>query len=236
MPTPISALQKGLKFESTSGRATSPNLKLENLTLSSSGSVFMPDGATTADLLNATAGGVLITVNPDNQTTAKTVTLIEGKFLDLALEFNGLGFFRFKVSPGIDQSTVSAWLPEKTEHTIAVGYNSTSNILTVSVDGTSTQTSTDFSGFESTANLKVANPGNGSASAAGTYDGFIGQLALFRSEPSMVQLDRMSSNPDSLRADFASIDLPTLVAVHGVPQVQPRAELEVALLEHAFEQ
>jgi len=223
MPPPISALIKGLKFESTSGRATSPNLKLENLTLSSSGSVFMPDGATTADLLNATAGGVLITVNPDNQTTAKTVTLIEGKFLDLALEFNGLGQFRFKVSPGIDQSTVSAWLPEKTEHTIAVGYSSTSNILTVSVDGTSTQTSTDFSGFESTANLKVANPGNGSASAAGTYDGFIGQLALFRSEPSMVQLDRLSSNPDSLRADFASIDLPTLVAVHGV---NSRAEVQ----------
>ena len=216
MPTPISALQKGLKFESTSGRGTSPNLKLENLTLSSSGSVFMPDGASTADLLNATAGGVLITVNPNTQNTAKSVTLIEGKFLDLALEFNGLGFFRFKVSPGVDQPTVSAWLPEKTEHTIAVGYNSTSNILTVSVDGTSTQTSTDFSGFESTANLKVANPGNGSAAAAGTYDGFIDQLALFKSEPSMVQLDRMTSNPDSLRADYASIDLPTSSKVDGV--------------------
>ena len=216
MPTPISALQKGLKFESTSGRGTSPNLKLENLTLSSSGSVFMPDGASTADLLNATAGGVLITVNPDNQTTAKSVTLIEGKFLDISLEFDGLGQFRFKVSPGVDQPTVSAWLPEKTEHTIAVGYNSTSNILTVSVDGTSTQTSTDFSGFESTANLKVANPGNGSAAAAGTYDGFIDQLALFKSEPSMVQLDRMTSNPDSLRADYASIDLPTSSKVDGV--------------------
>jgi hypothetical protein len=183
----------------------------------------MPDGASTADLLNATAGGVLITVNPNTQNTAKSVTLIEGKFLDLALEFNGLGFFRFKVSPGVDQPTVSAWLPERTEHTIAVGYNSTSNILTVSVDGTSTQTSTDFSGFESTANLKVANPGNGSAAAAGTYDGFIGQLALFRSEPSMVQLDRMSSNPDSLRADYASIDLPTISKVDGV---NSRAEVQ----------
>jgi hypothetical protein len=213
MPTPISALQKGLKFESTLGRGTTPNLKLENLTLSSTGNVFKPDGASTDDLLNATAGGVLITVNPSIQTTAKAVTLIEGKFLDISLEFDGLGQFRFKVSPGVDQPTVSAWLPENTEHTIAVGYNSTSNILTVSVDGTSTQTSTDFSGFESTANLKVANPGNGSAAAAGTYDGFIGQLALFRSEPSMVQLDRMSSNPDSLRADYASIDLPTISKV-----------------------
>jgi hypothetical protein len=223
MPPPISALTKGIRFESTLGTSTSTNLKLENLTLSSSGSVFMPDGASTADLLNATAGGVLITVNPNTQNTAKSVTLIEGKFLDLALEFNGLGFFRFKVSPGVDQPTVSAWLPERTEHTIAVGYNSTSNILTVSVDGTSTQTSTDFSGFESTANLKVANPGNGSAAAAGTYDGFIGQLALFRSEPSMVQLDRMSSNPDSLRADFASIDLPTISKVDGV---NSRAEVQ----------
>ena len=223
MPPPISALTKGIRFESTLGTSSSTNLKLENLTLSSSGSVFMPDGASTADLLNATAGGVLITVNPNTQNTAKSVTLIEGKFLDLALEFNGLGFFRFKVSPGVDQPTVSAWLPEKTEHTIAVGYNSTSNILTVSVDGTSTQTSTDFSGFESTANLKVANPGNGSAAAAGTYDGFIGQLALFRSEPSMVQLDRMSSNPDSLRADYASIDLPTISKVDGV---NSRAEVQ----------
>ena len=134
MPTPISALQKGLKFESTLGRGTTPNLKLENLTLSSTGNVFMPDGASTADLLNATAGGVLITVNPNNQATAKSVTLIEGKFLDISLEFDGLGQFRFKISPGVDQPTVSAWLPEKTEHTLGVSYNSTTNLLVVSVD------------------------------------------------------------------------------------------------------
>ena len=125
MPAPISAVKKGIKFDSTLGTGVSTNLKLENLTLSSS-SVFIPPGSSTADLMNFNAGGVLITVNPSNQTTSTIVNLREGRFVDLGLEFDGLGMFRFVVSPGNDQPTVSAWLPEKTEHTIAVSYSASS--------------------------------------------------------------------------------------------------------------
>jgi len=189
MPAPISAVKKGIKFESTLGTALSTNLKLENLTLSSSlagasvNSVFIPPGSSTADLMNFNAGGVLITVNPSNQTTSKLVSLIEGKYVDLGLEFDGLGMFRFVVSPGNDQPTVSAWLPEKTEHTIAVSYSTTTNILSVSIDGNSTQSIADFSSSDSTANLRVTLAGPASATD-GSYDGFIDQLAFFKSEPS----------------------------------------------------
>ena len=225
MPAPISAVKKGIKFESTLGTALSTNLKLENLTLSSSlagasvNSVFIPPGSSTADLMNFNAGGVLITVNPSNQTTSKLVSLIEGKYVDLGLEFDGLGMFRFVVSPGNDQPTVSAWLPEKTEHTIAVSYSASSpgftgtNILSVSIDGNSTQSIADFSSSDSTANLRVTLAGPASATD-GSYDGFIDQLAFFKSEPSLSRLDIMTSNPDVLRTDFANVDLPALITTH----------------------
>ena len=226
MPPPISAVKKGIKFDSTLGTGVSTNLRLENLTLSSSlagasaNSVFIPPAgsiaSSTADLMNFNAGGVLITVNPSNQTTSKIVSLIEGRFVDLGLEFDGLGMFRFVVSPGNDQPTVSAWLPEKTEHTIAVSYSASgpgitgTNILSVSIDGNSTQSIADFSSSDSTANLRVTLAGPASATD-GSYDGFIGQLAFFKSEPSLSRLDIMTSNPDVLRTDFANVDLPALI-------------------------
>ena len=68
MPSPLSALNKGIKFESSVGNTT--NLRLENLTLS--GVPFA-----SGDLLDTPSGGVVITLNPDKQNTAKTVTVLE---------------------------------------------------------------------------------------------------------------------------------------------------------------
>ena len=81
MSGPISALNKGIKFQSSVG--TSTNLRLENLTLS--GAPFA-----SSDLLDTSSGGVVITLNPDKQTTAKTVTVLEGKYIDIAMEFDGV--------------------------------------------------------------------------------------------------------------------------------------------------
>jgi hypothetical protein len=209
MPSPLSALNKGIRFESTVGNTT--NLRLENLTLS--GVPFA-----SGDLLDTPSGGVVITLNPDKQSTAKTVTVLEGKYIDIALEFDGAGQFRFRITPPNDSPTVTGWMPEKTEHTLGVSYNSITNLLVVSTDGASTQRITDLSVFENSSNLKAFNPGNGLTGTAGTYDGVIGQLALFKGEQSIQQFDLMTSNPDSLRTGYLTVDLPSVTsAIQGNP-------------------
>lgn len=221
MPQPLSSLKKGLKFASTLGSESTP--LLENLTLSGNGF--------STDLLDSVTGGALITVNPDKQTTAKTVTLLEGKYLDIALEFNGTGQFRVKVTPGSDVPTVSSWMAEQTEHNIGVSYNTTLGQVVLAVDGVSTQTYADFSAVDGTANSKVAAPGNGAAAGPGTYDGFIDQLAFFKAAPTVAQIEKMSGNPDLLRTDFASLDVPTVGA--STQGVNSRSETQTVALTGA---
>jgi hypothetical protein len=54
----------------------------------------------------------------------------------------------------------------------------------------------------------VLNPGNGNVDNAGTYDGLISQLTFFKAETSSQQLDKLTINPDALRLDYSSIELP----------------------------
>jgi hypothetical protein len=130
MSGPISALNKGIRFESSVGNTT--NKRLENLTLS--GVPFA-----SGDLLDTPAGGIVLTINPDKQSAAKTLTVLEGKYIDIALEFDGAGQFRFKVSPTNDTPTVTSWMAESTEHTLGVSFNTNNSLLVVSTDGASTQ-------------------------------------------------------------------------------------------------
>jgi len=218
MPQPLSSLKKGIKFESTLGTENAP--LLENLTLTLVGET---------DMLATTTGGALLTVNPDKQTTAKTVTLIEGSFVDIALEFNGAGLFRVKVTPRLDIPTVSAWMPEQTEHNIGVSYNTTLGQIVIAVDGASILTNADFSGLEGAVNLRVAAAGNGAAAGPGTYDGFIDQLAFFKTAPTVAQIERMTANPDLLRTDFANLsEVPTVTGT--VQGLSLRSETQTVVL------
>lgn len=220
MAQPLSSLKKGIKFASTLGTDSAP--RLENLTLSGNGF--------STDLLDSTTGGALLTINPDKQTTAKTVTLVEGKYLDISLEFNGLGQFRVKVTPGNDVPTVSAWMAEQTECNIGVTYNTTLGQMVLAVDGVSTQTYADFSGPEGGANSRIAALGNGAAAGAGIFDGFIDQLGFFKSAPTVAQIEKMTGNPDLLRTEFAS--LAELPAVSGSNQgsIVNRSEMQTVAI------
>jgi hypothetical protein len=222
MPQPLSSLKKGIKFESTLGTENAP--LLENLTLTLVGET---------DMLATTTGGALLTVNPDKQNTARTVTLIEGSFVDIALEFNGAGLFRVKVTPRLDIPTVSAWMPEQTEHNIGVSYNSTLGQIVIAVDGASTQTNADFSGADGAANLRIAAAGNGAAAGPGIYDGFIDQLAFFKTAPTVAQIERMTANPDLLRTEFASLaEVPT-VSGSNQGSIVNRSEMQTVLITGA---
>lgn len=221
MAQPLSSLKKGIKFASTLG--TDSVALLENLTL-----VL---GANT-DMLDTATGGALLTVNPDKQTTAKTVTLLEGKYVDIALEFNGAGQFRVKVTPGADVPTVSAWMAEQTEHNIGVSYNTTLGQIVLAIDGVSTQTYADFSSIDGTGNLKIAAPGNGAAAGGGIYDGFIDQIAFFKSAPTVAQIEKMTGNPDLLRSDFATLDVPTVGS--STQGVNSRSETQTVVLGGAL--
>ena len=102
MSGPISALNKGIRFESSVGNTT--NKRLETLTLS--GVPFA-----SGDLLDTPAGAVVLTLNPDKQSAAKTLTVLEGKYIDIAMEFDGAGQFRYTEFPAL-------YLAERAGHEI----------------------------------------------------------------------------------------------------------------------
>lgn len=196
MAQPLSELKKGIKFESTGSTA-----KLENLKLS------LPGGQT--DLLATASGGLLMTINPAAQTTAKTVMLVEGKYLDVSLEFNGAGQFRVRVQPTGDITTVSEWMAERTEHNVGISYSTTEGLLKLAIDGVSTTSGASFGASDTVANLGIADAGNNAAQEEGIFDGFIDQLAIFKTDLTYQQLEKLTGNPALLQTNFTVLDAPS---------------------------
>lgn len=196
MAQPLSELKKGIKFESTGSTA-----KLENLKLA------LPGGLT--DLLATESGGLLMTINPAAQATAKTVMLVEGKYLDVSLEFNGAGQFRVRVQPTGDITTVSEWMAERTEHNVGVSYSTTEGLLKLAIDGVSTTTGASFGASDTVANLSIADAGNNAAQEEGIFDGFIDQLAIFKTDLTYQQLEKLTGNPALLQTNFTVLDAPS---------------------------
>lgn len=195
MAQPLSELKKGIKFESTGSTA-----KLENLKLALSGQT---------DLLATESGGLMMTINPAAQTTAKTVMLVEGKYLDVSLEFNGAGQFRVRVQPTGDITTVSEWMAERTEHNVGISYSTTEGLLKLAIDGVSTTTGASFGASDTVANLSIADAGNNAAQEEGIFDGFIDQLAIFKTDLTYQQLEKLTGNPALLQTNFTVLDAPS---------------------------
>jgi hypothetical protein len=212
MAQPLSELKKGIKFESTGSTA-----KLENLKLA------FAAGAAQTDLLATASGGLLMTINPAAQATATTVMLVEGKYLDVSLEFNGAGQFRVRVQPTGDITTVSEWMAERTEHNVGISYSTTEGLLKLAIDGVSTTTGASFGASDTVANLSIADAGNNAAQEEGIFDGFIDQLAIFKTDLTYQQLEKLTGNPALLQSNFTVLDAPTGVlswTTAGVAEVQ----------------
>jgi hypothetical protein len=146
----------------------------------------------------------MFTVNPGAQAPGTTGMIVAGRALQLYVEYNSLGQFRFDVIPSAVNvisstgaltapSLSSAWYPVNTEHTVGVSYNA-AGYITMVVDG-------DFASATTLADLTLMQPGtntgnNGLAiGGANGFNGFIGQVVDFRGPLSPTELAAVTQDP-----------------------------------------
>ncbi|MEI6470120.1 MAG: hypothetical protein WCO72_11670, partial [Betaproteobacteria bacterium] len=211
MPS-ISSLSAGLKLSST-GNANS----LGEIVLAANPifySQYTSSGFTnvTGAGTNGTGQAAVFTVNPSAQANGTIGMIIAGKALQLYVEYNSLGQFRFDVLPsGIapvsstgvlaNASISSAWYPVGTEHTVGVSYNN-AGYITMVVDGdfasSTALSSTDRALMTSATNTGLVIGSAGGASGGASFNGFIGQMVNFRGPLSPTELAAITQDPKGL--------------------------------------
>jgi hypothetical protein len=211
MPS-ISSLSAGLKLSST-GNANS----LGEIVLAAN-PIFYSQ-YTSSGFTNVTGAGTngagqaaVFTVNPSAQANGTIGMIIAGKALQLYVEYNSLGQFRFDVLPsGIppvsstailaNASISSAWYPVGTEHTVGVSYNN-AGYITMVVDGdfasSTALSSTDTALMTSATNTGLVIGSAGGASGGASFNGFIGQMVNFRGPLSPTELAAITQDPKGL--------------------------------------
>ena len=79
----MAQLNSGIKFDSDLTSSVPSSATFSQLRAS--------DNANDDDFLATQAGAMVISLRPEAQSSAKTVPLIEGKFLDLSMEYSNDG-------------------------------------------------------------------------------------------------------------------------------------------------
>ena len=199
----ISSLQSGIPLNSTGNP-----LKSGEVTIADASGFFPIYNNTTGQLMT---GGAFLTVQVGPGTPGAINTVIAGQALTLSVEYNSLGQFRFDVYPkGANGYVItSPFFPINTEHSVAVSYDTSSGMTVLSVDGAS---QTAYSSY-STASATTLVPGKtlgssllGSTSNPATFNGFLGQIALFSQAPTISALNTMTTDPAGANsAFFASV-------------------------------
>ena len=220
MPS-ISSLSAGLKLSSTgninslgeivigTAGAANPifNSSYTASGFTSSGTIDSPSGGTAG-----TGQAAVFTVNPSAQANGTIGMIIAGKALQLYVEYNSLGQFRFNVLPsGIaavsstgvlaNASISSAWYPVGTEHTVGVSYNN-AGYITMVVDGdfasSTALSSADMALMTSSNNTGLVIGSAGGASGGASFNGFVGQMVNFRGPLSPTELAAVTQDPRGL--------------------------------------
>ena len=205
----ISSLSAGLKISSSGNNNALGEIKLAaanpifNSQYTATGFTNVTGAGT-----NGTGQAAVFTVNPSAQANGTIGMIIDGKALQLYVEYNSLGQFRFDVLPSgvaaqsstgalTSPSLTSAWYPVGTEHTVGVSYN-TAGYLVMVVDGdfssatTLSQVSTDPVNI--TQMTSSANTGTIIGGLNG-FNGFVGQVINFRGPLSPTELASVTQDP-----------------------------------------
>ena len=108
----------GIKFDSvvTAGDLVPSSATFEQLR----GSVNGDDD----DFLATQAGAMVLSLKPDLQSSAKTVRLIEGKFVDVSMEYSNDGAsVRFLIKAEGGTTLPTAYVAANAGHTLALSYD-----------------------------------------------------------------------------------------------------------------
>ena len=160
-----------------------------------------------SDVLDTAKGGLALSLRPAVGTAADRVTLIEGKYLDLEMQYSNDGQqIRFLITPTGGTTVATAYTAAGTAHTIALSYDTVyPGSLFYALDGTSSSAPSAFlvaPTTDTTANTKLVPNGD--------FAGFISQLTLFQDFLTQAEVQSISNNPDTLRDGLQSYDAPSL--------------------------
>ena len=192
----ISSLQAGLNVNNTGNTLNTGEI------LFSDASGFFPlyqGGSPLTGNGKLQTGGVYLTLNPAAGPAGAIQTLIKGEALTMSIEYNASNQFRIDLTPLGSVTISSPWYSVGVEHSVGVSYDTTSGFTTLSVDGTSqttiaSYTTTSTSSDSLTAGLTIGT-NSGKLANTSTFNGYIDQVAIFNTAPSVSLLNQMTSDP-----------------------------------------
>ena len=203
----ISTLQSGIQLNTTGN-----NTKAGEVTIGDSSGFFPIYSNTTGQLMS---GGVFLTVQVGTGVPGSIITLIAGEALKLSVEYNAQGQFRFDLYPTGGTVISSQFYPASSEHSVGVSYDTSSGLTILSIDGNSQTNNSSYStasinslSYSTTSSTSlipgrtVGSSSVGSTSNPATFNGFIGQLAIFSQAPSSSVLNSMTSDPVAANSAF----------------------------------
>ena len=120
----MAQFNSGIKFDSdvTAGNTTPSSATFAQLRGN------LADGSDSTnndnDFLATQAGAMVLSLKPDVQSSAKTVSLIEGKFVDVSMEYSNDGAsVRFLIKAEGSTTVPTAYVAAGAGHTLALSYD-----------------------------------------------------------------------------------------------------------------
>ena len=205
----MAQFNSGIKFDSdvTAGNTTPSSATFAQLR----GNLANGTDATTNDndFLATQAGAMVLSLRPDVQSSAKTVSLIEGKFVDVSMEYSNDGAsVRFLIKAEGSTTVPTAYVAAGAGHTLALSYDAKNGGgMFYALDGVGAAVPGAFGAnfdADSTSNKSVVF-----AKDAG-FDGHLSALAFFQEHLSQAEVTRLSNDPESWITSLSTYNAPQL--------------------------
>jgi hypothetical protein len=195
----MAQLNSGIKFDSDLTSPVPSSATFSQLRAS--------DNANDDDFLATQAGAMVISLRPEAQSSAKTVPLIEGKFLDLSMEYSNDGAnVRFLLKPEGGTSTPTAYVPANAPHTLALSYDAKNGgSLLFALDGVGSAVPGAFG-----ANINADTSKSVVFAPSQNFDGHLSAIAFFQEFLSQDEVTRLSNDPEAWIDNLSSYNAPEL--------------------------
>ena len=203
----MAQFNSGIKFDSnaTAGNTTPSSATFAQLR----GNLANGTDATTndGDFLATQAGAMVLSLRPDPQSSAKTVSLIEGKFVDVSMEYSNDGAsVRFLIKAEGSTTVPTAYVAAGAGHTLALSYDAKNGGgMFYALDGVGAAVPGAFG-----ANFDADSTKSVIFAPESSFDGYLSALAFFQEHLSQAEVTRLSNDPESWITGLSTYNAPQL--------------------------
>ena len=195
----------GIKFDSDATTSVPSSATFAGLR----GSVNANDN----DFLATQAGAMVLSLRPEAQSSSKTVPLIEGKFVDVTMDYSNDGAsVRFLIKAEGSTTLSTAYVAAGAAHTLALSYDAkVGGSMFYALDGVGAAVPGAFG-----ANFDADSAGSGGNAQSvvfapsANFDGHLSAIAFFQEFLSEAEVTRLSNDPESWITNLSRYDAPEL--------------------------